>query len=932
MKKKSILSLFSAIVLLCMASMAWAQTSYFFPKATRLDSRIPTPEQFLGYPIGSHFTRHDQVVAYFKELARLSDRIHVQTIGKTYEKREQIIATVTSAANYEKIEQIRLEHLQQTDPSKATLSSSAPVIIHLGYGVHGNETSSTEVSLLIGYYLAASQDEQTLKWLSEAVIFIDPSLNPDGRDRAANWHNAYRSSIAVADPFDKEHQEGWPNGRTNHYFTDLNRDWLNLVQIESRNRVEFFHKWYPNVQIDFHEQGTNATYYFEPTPKRHESPIIPQFLYDYNVILATYHAKALDEIGSFYFTKENYDNLSPVYGSTYPKFFGSVAATFEQASSRGLVQESSNGLLTFAFTIRNHLATTFSTIEGSVAQKAGLLKVQKDFFAYALKQGQKHPTKTFVFGDSKDIGLTQKFLSLLLQHRIKVYQLKDDLKQDGKVFGKGNAYAVPSAQANFLLIHSIFEENTLKDSVYYDNTGWSIIHAYGLQYARLSGTVAFGDQVQQLTPITGAVVGGKSSYAYLISYTDYNASQALYQLLSANIRVKTAFKSFAIATSAIATSSGPTFSATSSSETSSDSGKQIYLPGTLIIPVTGQSLTPDSLYKALEKVAASTQLTITGVKSGFSQEGIDLGSSNIKTVRKPEVALAFGQGVTASEAGQIWFLLNEQLNLPVTKLDLSLFGRASLKKYTTLILPGGNYAAWDKATVDKIKAWVNDGGTLITLQTATAWAVQQEIVKEKLTETEPSLSTGQNTPLPSPTPTVATTAPATAPATAGAGSTIATAAGAATGAVTAKTTGPKPTIEKAERLDYSQQEDAEGAKRINGAIFEADLDISHPLAFGITTRKLFVNKNGPTILLPSANKYATVAQYSAKPFVNGFATKKNIGKVAGSAAVIFTGSGNGQVVLFADDPTYRGYWLGTSRLLINALFFSNLVAGAGGFN
>ncbi|MEJ2901952.1 M14 family zinc carboxypeptidase [Pedobacter panaciterrae] len=868
------------VFLMLLVQHTFAQNNYYFPKATALDAKVPSPEQYLGYPIGSYFTRYERVVDYFRELAKISDRVHVESIGKTYEQREQIIVTITSPANYTNLEQIRQDHLNQVDPSKPALSSNAPVIVHLGYGVHGNETSSTEVSLLAGYYLAASQDAETKKWLDESVIFIDPALNPDGRDRAANWHNAYHSFPAVGDPIDKEHQEAWPNGRTNHYFTDLNRDWLNLVQIESRNRLVFFHKWYPNVQIDFHEQGTNATYYFEPSPKRHESPVIPQFIYDFNVVLAKYHAKALDDIGSFYFTKENYDNLSPIYGSTYPKFFGSVAATFEQASSRGILQESSNGPLTFAFTIRNHLATSFSTIRGSVAEKAGLFKVQKDFFKYALEQGQKNPAKTFVFGDSKDVNLTQKFLGLLLQHHINVYELSDNTTHDGKTFEKGKAYVVPSAQPNFLLVHSIFEENVLKDSIFYDNTGWSIIHAYGLKYAKLNVAIAKGNQVTALIPGKGAVEGGKSPYAYLINYSDYNASKALYQLQLKNVLVKTAFKGFSANT---------------------PSGKRAFGNGSLVVPVVGQTLSADSLYSALQTVAAETNINILSVTSGFSAEGIDLGSSNIKAVRKPEVALAFGQGVTSSEAGQVWFLLNQQLNLPVTKIDLASFSRASLGRYNTLVLPGGNYSAWDKETVGKIKAWVNEGGTLITFQNATAWAVQNEIVKERLSETEAFTRRGE-TPLVSSQAIVKEKAPAGG----------------------AKDAPAKPEVE---RLDYARQEDVEGSRRINGAIFQADLDISHPIAFGITDRKLFINKNGPTLLLPSANKYATVAQYTSKPFINGYSSKTNIGKVANSAAIIATASGSGEVVLFADDPTYRGYWLGTSRLFLNAVFFANLLNG-----
>lgn len=853
-------NLYKAVLLLMMTGpLAFSQSSYYFPKATRLDPAIPTPEKFLGYAIGTHYTRHDQIVAYFRELAKVSNRVHVQTIGKTYEEREQIVVTFTAPENYSRLEEIRKEHLTSIDPSKPVLDSKAPVVVMLGYSVHGNEGSCGEVSLLAGYYLAAAQDEEANQWLKEAVIFIDPSLNPDGRDRAANWFNSYKSFPAVADPLDKEHMEAWPNGRTNHYFADLNRDWLNLVHVESRNRVEFFHQWYPNVQIDFHEMGSNATYYFEPTPKRHESPIIPQFLYDENAVFAKYHAKALDEIGSLYFTKENYDNLSPIYGSTYPKFYGSLAATFEEAGSGGIVKETANGQLTFAFTIRNHLATSFSSLKAAIAEKTNLFKIQKDLFKYGLEQAKANPTKAYIFGDSRDETLTQKFLGLLLQHRIQVYDVAATASVEGKNFEKGKAYIVPAEQPNFLVIHSLFEEIALKDSLFYDNTGWSVIHAYGLQYAKIKTNTngfAKGSPVTATIPSKGSIEGGKSSYAYLLSYTDYNAGKALYQLLSKNIMVKTAFKPF---TAAIGNEKRP------------------YGYGSLVVPVAGQFISSDSLYAQLQKVALACQVRFTAATTGFSAAGVDLGSNNIKTVRKPEVALAFGQGITASEAGQVWFLLNQQLGIPVVKLDLQYFRQASLKKYTIIVLPAGNYNTWDKPVIDKLKAWIADGGTLITFQTATAWAIQNELVKEKLVESDEKAASAKNT----------------------------------------------------ERLEFVSKQDVEGSKRINGAIFQADIDITHPIAFGLNDRKLFINKNGPTLLQKSTDKYATVAQYTDKPFINGYASKANISKVSNSAAIILSTVGNGRVVLFADDPTYRSYWLGTARLFFNSILFANLVEGGG---
>ncbi len=877
--------------MLLAVTQTFAQNDYFFPKATSLDASIPTPEKFLGYPIGSHYTRHDQIVGYFKELARLSNRVHVQTIGKTYEERDQIIATFTAPENYNRLENIRQQHLTLVDPSKPLIDSKAPVIIHLGYSVHGNESSSGEVSMLTAYYLAAGKDAETENWLKESVIFIDPSLNPDGRDRAANWYNSYKSWPPVADPLDKEHQEAWPGGRTNHYFADLNRDWLNLVHVESRNRVNFFHQWYPNVQIDFHEQGSNATYYFEPTPKRHESPIIPQFLYDANAVMAKYHAKALDEIGSLYFTKENYDNLSPIYGSTYPKFFGSVAATFEEASSRGLIIETTNGLLTFPFSIRNHLTTSFSTIRGAIAEKESLFKVQKNLFKYALEQGRASPAKAYVFGDSRDENLTQKFLNLLLLHHVAVYDLDKTVTLDGKNFEKGKAFLVPAEQPNFLIVHSIFEENILKDSIYYDNTGWSMIHAYGLQYGKINtGTFSKGPAVLNAAFPKGAILGGASSLAYVASYTDYNAIKALYALLQKGILVKTSFKPFTASTG---------------------ESRKNFGYGSLVVPVAGQPVSADSLYRLVKQVADNAGISFTSLSTGFSAEGIDLGSSNIRAVRKPEVAMAFGQGITPSEAGQTWFLLSQQLGIPVTKLDLQNFERASLKRYNTLILPGGVYTTLSKTAIDKIRSWVLDGGTLITFQNASAWAIQNELVKEKILEgpgaervVTPNLGTGSLTDARGARPIQQ-------------GATVKT-------GNTPGTENSRTAPARSNRVDYVQQQDVEGSRRINGAIFTADLDITNPLAFGITSRKLFINKNTSTFLQTSSNKYSTIAQYDEKPFVNGYASKENIRKVSNSAAILLSPNGSGQVVLFADDPTYRGYWLGTNRIFLNSIFFANI--------
>jgi len=318
---------------------ALAQSGYFFPQAAAgdFDPAIPTPEAFLGYPIGTHYTRHDRIVDYLRELARLSDRVTVEEIGRSYEERPLLSVVITSGANQGRIDQIQRAHIAAGDPGGPAAGADAPVVVGLFYSVHGNETSSGEAALLTAYYLAAGRSPEVLDWLDKAVVVIDPAQNPDGRDRAANWHNAWKNQPAVSDPQDKEHVEAWPAGRTNHYFTDLNRDWLAVTQKETRAKLEAFHRWRPNIQIDFHEMGAGSTYYFEPSPASMESPLLPRASYEWNVTLAKYHAQALDSLGSLYYTREVFDNFSPVYGSTYPDFHGGVGVTVEQASSRGLV-------------------------------------------------------------------------------------------------------------------------------------------------------------------------------------------------------------------------------------------------------------------------------------------------------------------------------------------------------------------------------------------------------------------------------------------------------------------------------------------------------------------------------------------------------------------------------------------------------------------
>lgn len=835
-----------------------AQNNYFFPAGVTFDPAIPTPEQFLGYSVGDWHTRHDRIVSYFQELARVSPKAHFQIIGYTNERRPQVVLTITSPENYARIEDIRKEHLKLADPSQSVTISSMPVIITHGYNVHGNEPSSSEAAMLTAYYLIAAQGAEAERTLKDAVIHIDPNYNPDGRDRHSNWANMHKGFPQVSDPMDREHNEVWPGGRFNHYWFDLNRDWLPLAHVESRNRVEFFHQWLPNVCTDYHEMGTNATNFFEPTkPYGSENPVVPRANYDVlNPLFAKYFSKALDDIGSLYFSKEAFDNSYPGYGSTYPDIHGGLGLVFEQASSRGHVQKSSTKEVTFAFTIRNHVRTSLATVKAGVENRELLLKHQQEYFKSALDEGKKSAIKAYVFGDSKDVSRTRAFADLLLKHKIETYQLGADLSVGTNKYEKGKAFVVSTDQIQYRMVRSMFEKvTTFHDSVFYDASTWTMALAYGLPHDALNATVKFskGERVTAANLAIAPAAVTKSTYAYLIEWNEYNAARALYYLLAKGVFVKTAFKPFA---------------------TTVNGAKENFGYGTLVIPVVDQNLSADELFVVMKEASLTAGVEVISVATGFSTEGIDLGSNNVRTVPQPKVVMLIGDGVAATDAGAIWYLFDSKLSMPVTKVNTSQFNALRLHEYTTLILPSGNYSSLGESGATKIKTWMQQGGTLILVKNAVSWAINNKVIEEQLRKEDEAKK-------------------------------------------------------DVKRMDYVTAGDYQGSRAIGGSIYKANIDITHPLGFGYTNRELPVWRNTSIFIEPSKSPFNTVIKYTPNPLLSGYVHATNLEKIKNSISLQVSTVGQGRAILFVDDPAFRGYWYGTNKLLFNAVFFGGLITSGG---
>jgi len=837
-----------------------AQSDYFFPDEVQFRSDIPSPSDFLGREIGSHHTRHARLVAYFRELARRSDRITVTEIGKTNELRSMIYAIVTAPENHDRLDELRREHVELTDPNASVENvAEQPIVVQLGYGVHGDETSSSEVAMLQAYHLVAGQGANVDRYLQEGIFLIEPVLNPDGRDRHTHWANMHKGDPLVADPLDREHNEVWPSGRTNHYWFDLNRDWFPLAQVESRNRVDFYHRWYPTVVTDYHEMGTNSTYFFEPTePVNSWNQLVPERVYrELTNRFAENWSDALDEIGTPYFTQEVYDNSYPGYGSTYPNMQGGVGFLFEQASARGHVQKNETREISFRYTIRNQLRTSLTTVETAIEEKETLLDHQRTFFTEALERAEDFSTDAYVFGHNQDTSRLTAFLDLLLQHEIEVYELEESYSADGTTYEPGSAYVVPMEQRQYLMARSMFEKVTeFPDSTFYDTSAWSAALAYGLPYAAVEdGSVPQGQQVTSVPERNDLGRVRQPARAYLVDWGDYRAAEALHFLHEHDLAMKTAYEPF---------------------EMNTHSGVHSYPRGTIQVGVQDQTISADSLHRIVERAEQHADLNIQSAATSLSQEGIDLGSRNFEALEAPDPLMLVGEGTSGYEVGEVWHLLDTRVDMPITKVDRMDYDRVDLKDYNTLVLVSGNYDFLSERDIEDVRRWLEAGGTLITIRGATEWAIEAGLVDD------PGITMGAD----------------------------------------ADTTDEADAVE---RYDYGTAEEREGAQLIGGSIYEVDLDRTHPLAFGLSQRKFPVYRNHRNVVSPTENPYSTVARYTNDPWLSGYVSDENLDRIRGSASLLVDDVGSGRIVLFVDNPNFRGFWYGTNRLFLNALFFGNTI-------
>ncbi len=823
---------------------------YYLPEG-EYNSIIPTPMDILGYNPGDWHVSHDQLVTYLKALDAVSDRIEMREYARSHENRPLYNLIISIPSNLSRLESIQKDHIKLTDHSKSDHVdiSNLPAILYQGYSIHGNESSGANAAMVNAYYLAAGESAEVMHTLENTVILLDPCYNPDGLNRFASWANTHKSKTLVSDPTSRELNEVWPRGRTNHYWFDLNRDWLLLTHPESQGRINVFHQWRPNVLTDHHEMGTNSTFFFQPGIPSRTNPNTPQLNQDLTEKIGLYHAAALDSIGSLYYTKASFDDYYYGKGSTYPDANGCIGILFEQASSRGHLHESANGVLSFPFTIRNQFVTSLSTQKATAHMREELINFKRDFYKRQKNAALASKIKGYIITDKDEVKLSN-FYRILSSHKVDMYRLGQDVSTGGKQFKKEDSYYVPMDQNQYLMVKTIFEKvRTFPDSLFYDVSAWTLPLAFDLTYAESTGSVKLGDKVTSMNP-KGHLHSISDAYAYILDWKSYNSPAALYQVMKHDLRTKVINKSFSLETGV---------------------GIRKFNRGDVVIPVQNQVLEIAEMERLLGDIAKKYQVDFYGVGTGWADNNMTLGNPEVDKLDMPSVALIVGEGVSSYDAGEVWHHIDQRYNIPLTMIDKRQLFRANMSRYTTLIMVNGSYRDLKKSELDKITEWVKEGGNLILFRNAIDWAIGKEIINLEKAKDKKDKIIGQS--------------------------------------------------------EYYQSTASRGATVLGGAIFEAKMDLSHPLCYGYDNDQIALFKRGTTLYETPSNSYSAPVNYTHNPVASGYIPRGFDNKAAGRAAITVHQNGGGKVICFQDNLLFRGYWYGGNKLFGNALFFSGIIDG-----
>ncbi len=828
-----------------------------FETDIRYDASITSPAEYLGYELGVEYTFHHQVMGYLKNLAEESDKITFHEMARTYENRSVNYLIITSPENHRNLEAIKEANFNlANNPDDASVGEE-PVIVWMSYNVHGNEPSSSEAAMQTAYRLVAATDAETQNWLENAVVIIDPMLNPDGRDRYVYWYKSSQANILNTNPEDLEHDEIWPGGRTNHYWFDLNRDWVWLIHPESRGRIAVYQDWMPQVHIDFHEQGFNNNYFTMPgtTPRNHELPEAYEYWAD---VFGRGAIEEFDKAQVNFETRERFDFFYPGYGSSYPSIMGGIGMLAEQGghSRGGRAVETNDGyVLTLRQRVFDHYKNGVSIVKTSVENRDALLNYFKDARSQSTQKGN---TKAYILPNNPN-DYTYDVVNLMLKHNVQVEQATEDFtarnvysywdgSSSNRTFSEGD-FIIKTDQPAHLFINTLFRRQMeIRDSVMYDMSSWSVPLAYNLDAGWTTSDVRVNtDRVYESVSHPKGVVNREASYAFVIDWEQRHAPKALAKLWDHGYKVRAAEKGFT-------------------------KGENEFSKGSLVILLGRNLEKSETIRDDMAAIADEVGVLIHGFDTGRMDVGSDLGSPSMRPVEEPKVALMMDSPFNSYTAGQLWFLFDQWTEFGISRIRSGDFNNIDLNSYDVILMPGmwGN-GGMDDSAIERLQSWVRDGGTLIGTEGTGAWLTEGRSGISGATLFSPDEDDSDEV------PDVAYTR-------------------------------------------YEDREDTSGLRRIPGSAFKAMLDNSHPLAFGMPDR-LYSLKFGTNGIVPDESFHTVGYYHKdpSQVLASGYASNENKRNAAGNAFAVVDDMGRGQVVMLLDNTQYRMFWVGPSRFVQNAV-------------
>ena len=881
-----------------------------FSKGTSYRSEIQSPSEFLGFELGGRLITHREVMDYFEYLSDKAPNAKLNVYAHSYEGRELVYLAITSRKNFARLEVIRsdmddLADLKVNNGKAETLIKELPAVAWLGYGIHGDELSSVDASVYLAYHLLAGQDRRTKRILDNTVVLIDPTQNPDGRMRFVKQMEQYNSVVPSGDIQSFHHRGVWPYGRGNHYLFDLNRDWFLLVHPETRGRVESILKWNPQFVLDCHEMGPYDTYLFSP-PREPFNPFLPKESMKWWNLFAKEQAEEFDSKGWSYYTREWNEEMYPGYGSSWPMYLGAVGVLYEQAGVDGSrVKRPDGTVMTYRETVHHQFTSSMANLTTIASNRESLIR---DYYEHRKRAaGGKSRREVFLFPPSENVSRFAKFASALTFQGIEVETAREPFRgrnltgRDGTTVKEVNfpegTLIVPLNQPNRNLVEAILTFEIRHGNEFlkrqrkarlkhggtrlYDATGWSLALGYDVPAYFTSNMPAVKSGPYKAKSREGNVSGRKPKVGYAFSGSDDGAILAVSKLLDAGVKLWSSRKRFDV--------DGASFPR-----------------GSFLIR---SNANPDLDERTLGEIARATGVTLKGLDFGLASSGPDLGGSEFVQLQRPKVALVGGETISTYSFGTIWHTLDTKVNMAASTLSSTALARTDLDKYNVLILPSasGGPTTYKRLLaeggVKHLKEWIEDGGTLVAVGSAAAFVAdtsvglisvrQKRQVLEKLDEYSSALALAKEAESPS-----------------------------VDSLAVWEGKRPEGDEESADGAvsDVTKEAD-ELARKLSpsGVIMRVNLDEEQWLSFGL----------GPDVPIMVRGSYSYVTKKSGS-VAGRFGDYENV-KLSGIlwpearerwAESVYSAResvGKGQVVMFATDPNFRGYFLGGERMLLNAV-------------